>query len=115
LTGETTVPGTFEIDPGVEDVGVRALTSSIPPPEVTSCFSPTFFPQKLHRLFVDSSCTGASTASVSGSPRRDRLVHPTTPLVTPRPKSSWRRVRRTTGMWRREEEGLGFGRERADW
>jgi hypothetical protein len=99
----------------VAEVGVRAFTSRIPPPEVTSGFSAALFRfQKLHLLLVVSSCVGADGVTCSGSPRRDLPIQPP---FTPDADSgvSHLRARCRAATWRSEEEGLGLGRETADW
>jgi hypothetical protein len=99
----------------VAEVGVRAFTSRIPPPEVTSGFSAALFRfQKLHLLLVVSSCVGAAGVTCSGSPRRDLPVQPP---FAPNADSGVSRLRARcrAATWRSEDEGLGFGRETADW
>ena len=96
---------------GAEDVGAgeAGLTSSIPPPDVTSGFSGAAFLQNDHLGFASSACWLVSACGASGSPKRDRLVQ----LSRLSRGLSLRRDRRPRGIFRREVSGVVFGLLRA--
>lgn len=85
------------------------LTSSIPPPEVTSGFWAAFFFQKFHRLLGASST--ATLPPDSSSPSRLRSPHvPSSP--GPKIRPSIRRCCRS-GARRKDVDGLAVGRASA--
>lgn len=98
--------GSMDTGDGTE---VADLTSSIPPPEVTSGLSGAALLQNDHLGLASSSFWFVSVTDASGSPSLERLVQ----LSRLSRAFSLRRDRRPRGILRSEVSGMVFGLVRA--